>query len=216
MYQQHPSPELNELFRVRPFQGVPPESAEFLFVGLDANYAPELERSASFTSILDYHRDGVAFWRRHGVHHPFLLPGYRGDGRLYHRNFARIGFNSRDADRISFVELLHVPTIGRNRLDVEDLDPIHLDAIGAIVKAGEHRHVFLSAGVVKLMRKSCRFDWLVRQRPTQELLPVLYRQGKTCVYLHLHFSSYGKFKAQMDREAMAIAGLARKRPEVLG
>lgn len=66
--------------------------ATFLFVGLDANYSPDLEASPSFQSVLEYHEDGVAFWRRYGVHHPFLLPEYRGDGRRYHRTFAKIGF----------------------------------------------------------------------------------------------------------------------------
>lgn len=40
MYVPHPSARLTELFRSRPFQGAAPEESEFLFVGLDANYAP--------------------------------------------------------------------------------------------------------------------------------------------------------------------------------
>jgi hypothetical protein len=92
MYIPHPSFELNRRFRLRPYQGVEPSLATFLFVGLDANYSPDLEASPSFQSVLEYHEDGVAFWRRYGVHHPFLLPEYRGDGRRYHRTFAKIGF----------------------------------------------------------------------------------------------------------------------------
>lgn len=97
MYRQHSSAELNRLFQARPFQGADPENAEFVFVGLDANYDEDLDGTSAFASILEYHRDGAAFWRRHGVHHPFLLPTYRGDGRRYHANFARIGFTPEHA-----------------------------------------------------------------------------------------------------------------------
>lgn len=105
MYQLHPSAKLQALFRKRPFQGGQPENAEFLFVGLDANYAADLERAPAFGSIVEYHDDGVAFWQRHRVHHPFLLPSYRGDGRRYHQKFARVGFKPEDAARVSFIEL---------------------------------------------------------------------------------------------------------------
>src|SRR5690349_6421729 len=97
MYTPHPSRELTELFARKPYQGVAPENATFLFVGLDANYDERIATSTIFSNVLEYHSDGVAFWRAHGVHHPFLLPGYSGDGRVYHRNFARIGFRREHA-----------------------------------------------------------------------------------------------------------------------
>lgn len=79
VYYAHTSELLNREFTARPFQGATPESATFLFVGLDANYSPTIEQSPVFPRLLEYLKDGVAFWRRYGVHHPFLLPGYRGD-----------------------------------------------------------------------------------------------------------------------------------------
>jgi hypothetical protein len=209
VYQRHPSSELNRLFGERPFQGAVPEDAEVLFVGLDANYSAGLDGSPAFPSVLEYHRDGVSFWRRHGVHHPFLLPAYRGDGRRYHLNFARIGFTPQDAKKISFVELLHVPTVGRSQLDVGDLDHHHLQWIDALVTADRLRHVFLSAGVLRLMFASRRFSWLQPRGQSADVLPVLYAGAKTKVYLHLHFSNYGKFQAQLEREALAIGRLAR-------
>jgi hypothetical protein len=115
MYSSHPSKRLNDLFENKPFQGQEPERAKILFIGLDANYASNIESCEIFEKIQEYHSDGVAFWQMHGVHHPFLLPEYSGDGRKYHRNFARIGFTPNDAELISFVELLHVPTVGRNK-----------------------------------------------------------------------------------------------------
>jgi hypothetical protein len=207
VYQPHPSAELNALFQHRPFQGAEPEQSRFLFVGLDANYDANLELSSSFPSVLEYHADGVAFWRRHSVHHPFLLPTYRGDGRRYHLNFARIGFSPAEAEHISFIELLHVPTVGRNKLEVGDLDPLHLARINSLVTAGGMRHVFLSKGVMRLMMATKRFGWLTTPKPSCGVLPILYSGGRTLVYLHLHFSNYGKFQAQMELEAQAITRL---------
>lgn len=207
MYEQHPSDELNALFRERPFQGAEPERAQFVFVGLDANYDAGLQLSPSYRDVIEYHTDGVAFWKRHGVHHPFLLPAYRGDGRRYHANFARVAFTPADADQVSFIELLHVPTVGRNRLLPHDLDRRHLARIDALVRGGHAKHVFVSDGVVRLMLASGQFPWLSPAAQRAETLPVLYSRAGTRVYRHLHFSNYGKFQARLALEARAIARL---------
>ena len=209
MYEKHPSSELQRLFRERPYQGADPCTAHFIFLGLDANYAATLELTPTFGSVLEYHRDGVSFWRRYGVHHPFLLPSYRGDGRRYHLNFARIGFTASDADKVCFLELLHVPTIGRSKLDVPDLEDQHLTFIDSLVTSRKPRLIFLSAGVARLMRASGRFRWLQSARQESGLLPVLHSDGDAKVFLHLHFSNYGKFQEQLDREACAIGRLTR-------
>jgi len=210
VYQQHPSADLNTLFRRRPFQGADPDGAEFLFVGLDANYAADLQTTPVFRSILEYHADGISFWRRHGVHHPFLLPTYKGDGKRYHQNFARIGFTADDAERVSFLELLHVPTVGRSKLEVGDLASEHMAKINSLVTTGAPRHAFLSASVTRLMVQSKQFGWLCPPKATADPLPVLYSRGATKVYLHLHFSNYGRFQARLEREALAIARVAGK------
>ena len=207
MYQPHPSPELNAQFRHRPYQGVEPSAATFLFIGLDANYDPKLEQSPSFQSVLAYHQDGVAFWRRHGVHHPFLLPQYRGDGRRYHRTFARIGFKPEHAELVSFAELLHVPTVGRNKLAPQDLDPSHLQKLNAAILHGKAKHIFISAGVARLMQASKAFPWLPKDPGASKPLRVLYSEPLRSVYSHLHFSNYGKFQQQLEEEAHAIAAL---------
>ena len=67
MYLPHPSEPLNLAFSARPFQGAIPEEAKFLFVGLDANYSPTVEQNPVFPRLLDYLRDGVAFWKMSGV-----------------------------------------------------------------------------------------------------------------------------------------------------
>lgn len=214
---RHPSAELNELFRVRPFQGAPPESAEFVFVGLDANYAPDIHHTTVFDDIRAYHSDGAAFWRDRGVHHPFLLDGYgRGAGYLYHQNFAQVGLTPDDADRVSFIELLDVPTTTekgtkKGKLEVNDLAPAHLDRIDTLVTAGKPRTVFLCSDVIDLMIRTHRFGWLRRPPHAceRETLHTLHRQECTTVRMHLHFSNYGRFQAQLEREAEAIRALAR-------
>lgn len=207
MYEPHPSHELNTQFAHKPYQGVLPSEANFLFIGLDANYAPDLERSSSFQNVLEYHQDGVAFWQSHGIHHPFLLPEYRGDGRRYHQTFARIGFTPKHAHLVSFVELLHVPTVGRSKLTAQDLDSLHLKWINEAILQGNPKNVFVSAGVARLMRASKAFPWLPKVSSSSEPLHVLYSQPTCTVYSHLHFSNYGKFQRQMEVEARAIAAL---------
>jgi hypothetical protein len=216
VYQLHPSSELVARFRDRPYQGAEPSAAQFLFVGLDANYDPRLEHAPVFRSILDYHVDGVAFWLRHGVHHPFLLPTYRGDGRRYHLTFSRIGFKPRHAPLVSFVELLHVPTVGRSKLVPDDLDARHLQRVNAAIIDGRAEHVFVSAAVARLMRASGVFNWLPREPSGEGPLRTYHRSANRIVYSHLHFSSYGKFQQQLEREASAIASLLPIDPEPLG
>lgn len=77
MHHAHPSRILNDLFGRRSYQGVPQENARFLFVGLDANYAADIERSPVFPEVLAYHEDGPAFWRAYGAHHPPCFPATR-------------------------------------------------------------------------------------------------------------------------------------------
>lgn len=207
MYQTHPSAQLCELFKAKPWQGANPWQAEFLFVGLDANYAADVEAQPIFDALLRYHEDGPAFWRVHGVHHPFLLPAYRGDGRRYHRTFAKIGFTAQHAERVSFIELMHLPTVGRNVLHGSDLDAVHLQRLREMILHGQARHVFLPAGVQRLLMATGKFPELRPSTMTSGTLPVLHDDGQHRVYRHLHFSNYGKFEAQLRAEVEAIRGL---------
>ncbi len=206
-----------EMFRAKPYQGARPEDAEFVFVGLDANYDARIESSPAFQHVLEYHEDGVVFWRRHKVHHPFLLPDYSGDGQRYHRNFAQAGFGQDDACRVSFVELLHIPTVGGSKLVAKDLDPAHLEVLEAFIQSGTKRNVFLSDKVIRLMlecgRTGGRFDWLPKPIANQ-VLPVLHKVGTTTIYQHLHFSNYGILQARMRLEAAAISSLRIESPHV--
>ena len=219
MYQPHPSQKLTEMFRAKPYQGAAPESAEFVFVGLDANYDAQIEGSPAYPRVMEYHDDGVAFWRRQKVHHPFLLTDYRGDGQHYHRNFARTGFEPEDACRVSFVELLHIPTTGGSKLVAEDLDSAHLDKLNALIQRGAKRNVFLSDKVIRLMLDSRRlldsrlFPGLPKPIANQ-VLPQLYKVEETTIYQYLHFSNYGALQARMRLEAAAIARLRTDSPHL--
>lgn len=208
MYVAHQSAQLKELFLQKPYQGVPPSEAQFLFVGLDANYEATIAASPIFNSVLEYHEDAVSFWRSHQVHHPFLLPGYSGDGYLYHRSFANIGFGPEHADQVSFVELLDVPTVGRNVLTVHDLSESHLRMINTAILNGRASHIFVSATVRRLMRESLMFSWLPRSpKDDSGPLGVFFEDSHRTVYSHLHFSVYGKFAARKATQADAIRDL---------
>lgn len=167
-----------------------------------------------FRQVLEYHQDGVAFWQLHSKHHPFLLGDYRGDGWWYHYNFAKIDLQPKDAPRISFIEMLHVPTCGTRKLEVGDLDNDHLERLDALITSGRRRHVFIPSSVAQLMRESRRFRWLRGRRPPSgQVLPVLYATGETRVHQHLHFSNWGTYQSRMTAEALAIGDLVKaKRP----
>ena len=208
MYHPHPSQTLTELFAATPFQGVLPDRAKFLFIGLDANYRATIEMEPIFPNILEYHDDGAGFWRKYGVHHPFLLPGYTGSGRYYHKSFAEIGFGPEHANIVSFAELLHLPTTGQSKLEVCDLDSTHLQKLQSWVIEGRAEHIFFPAGVARLLKSSKLFPWI----PTKPIgrdgaLKILLNKPNKRVYQHLHFSNYGKFLEQKRQEASDIRRL---------
>ncbi len=207
MYSIHPSNELNTLFKSKPYQGVDPNLAHFLFIGLDANYEKHIASKDIFKKIADYHEDSVMFWQKYNVHHPFLLSDYHGDGRPYHRNFSKIGFKTEHANLISFIELLHVPTVGRNKLHPSDFDDKHLDIINHAILYGKAKHIFVSANVLRLMIASKKFSWLSQVNQTKDILPVIFSNNEKSVYKHLHFSNYGKYQLQLEKEALAISKL---------
>ncbi len=207
---KHTSKRLTEAFENKPYQGVDPNKAKFLFVGLDANYVKDIEVHHDFHKILEYHNDGAVFWEKYGVHHPFLLPTYSGSGKYYHSNFAKIGFTKKHANLVSFIELFHLPTTGRNKLKVSDLDVKHLNKLNNWITDGESECVFLSDGVIRLMKQSKCFPWLSSKQTIVEnsgSLEVIKLLPSKTIYKHLHFSNYGKFRVRMNMEASEIKTL---------
>ena len=175
-YDIHPSKELNALFAETPlpYQGQDPQLATVIFVGLDANYSAELFDNGDFRErILEYHRDGVAFWKRYGVHHPFLLPEYplkRNTGGVpYHRKFSNMGLTPEFASKISFLELLNVPTTGsteEKRFWVL-FSLGHARKLDLLFQDGERRLVLLPDSVIKKMgiarKRFGVFEWLPKE-----------------------------------------------------
>lgn len=197
-YGLNPSSKLQALFRgmALPHQGQSPFKAQVIFVGIDANYSPEICANRDFFNrVLEYHEDGVEFWRRHGVHHPFLLPDYplpkNTGGVPYHRKFNSMGLSPKFAEYISFVELLDVPTTGStdrkifwtlfNRQHAIELDNLFTD--------GSYRVVFLSNSVIGYMQDANKqygvFDWL----PMKCESGVFHQIGETAFYKAKHFSA---------------------------
>jgi len=208
MYQQHPSVALTRAFSAKPFQGASPEAADFLFVGLDANYAASIEESPFFQRVLEYLDDGVEFWCKYGVHHPFLLPEYSEDGQLYHRSFSRIGFGVEHAHQVSFIELLHAPTCGRNTLTTEDLDRRHLSRLNEAIIRGKAKHVFIPRSVAKLMRETGLFPWLPSvPTPLAGHLGLWFKADNKSVYCHYHLSVYGHLHDRKMKQLREIAAL---------
>lgn len=208
MYFPHRSPSLIRAFTAKPFQGAQPEEAKFLFVGLDANYDENIERSPIFPQLLEYLENGPEFWRKHGIHHPFLLPEYRGDGRFYHESFSKIGFSTKYAEDVSFIEMLHLPTYETSSLVPRDLDRHHLRRINDAILYGTARYIFIPGGVGRLMRASGEFPWLPKTpKSTGARLKLWHKTAVKAVYWHYHFSVYGKFQQEKMNQLAEMSQL---------
>lgn len=158
-FKKHISDEMVELFNKRPFQGQVPEKASIVFLSSDANYSPEISNHPFFEYILEYQKDGVAFWEKYGCHHPFMLSSYpkefnrNRNGVPFHRNFSKLGLGLEYAEHISFLELLDVPTIGNKSQDREQffkmVSPHHLQYIEDLILCGGRKLFFISNGVLR-------------------------------------------------------------------
>jgi len=189
-----------ELFNKKPFQGQSPENAKVVFLSSDANYSPEISNHPFFNYILEYQKDGIAFWEKYGCHHPFLLPNYpfdkRKDGCKFHLNFSKIGLNSEQARHISFLELLDVPTIGNKsndfKLFYKLVSQSHLEYIEKLMLSGGNKLFFISNGVIrdilKLKKHYPTFKWLnVEPRRSKQFSKEINGNKIKEIY---HFSSW--------------------------
>jgi hypothetical protein len=103
--------------------------------------------------------------------------------------------------------MLPLPTIGRSDLGTDDLDATHLALINDAILHGKSEHILVSSGVRRLMAASGAFGWLPAHRAAGDVLPRIYEHDGKTIYLHLHFSNYGKFEKRMLAEAAAIKAL---------
>ncbi len=114
-FQIHPSSLLKGLYIKKAHQGANPAEANVLFVGRDPNWAINIEEMPIFNLVTNYLTDGISFWKTYNVHHPFLLPGYKGDGKRYHTIFSKLKLESKFSSQIAFVELIGFPTTGMSK-----------------------------------------------------------------------------------------------------
>jgi hypothetical protein len=194
-FDKHPSLKLMEAFKG--YQGQEPGAAQYLFMGLDANFSENIEKEPIFPEVLEYLSDGVRYWKEKRRHHPFLSPIYgKGSGYRYHYQFSKIGLTPDFADKISFVEVLSCPTIGKTveerflkLLDVEYLK--RLDSL--IGSTANTKEIFIARGayahLFEIGKSFGCFSWL--PEPQRFELNKLYSMNirdNLRVHVVTHFS----------------------------
>lgn len=214
-YQKHESSNLNALFKLKPYQGQNPEKAKVIFLGDDANYSDAISNTGFFKIIEEYHVDGVQFWKKYGVHHPFLLKEYplkRNTGGVpYHRIFSNLGLSVDYADFISFVELLNVPTTGNTSENIDIfwslIDPGHLQWIESILISNSPKVVFMTRRVYRnllaIKKKHNIFSWLPAVKVRHQGLISLYNENDTEIIVSYSFSS-SQIHNEMDNIRVKI------------
>jgi hypothetical protein len=174
---RHKSAALNAFFKLRPYQGGDPATSRNIFIGEDANFADDIEQQPIWPALKEYLADGPSFVARHKIHHPFVLPSYKGDGKRYHGWFDDIfQERSRRTEKpanplplqvlcdISFAELLDCPTVGRDNVSNQDLlDQVAsrghfqwLARLAAPPSTGGARTVFITVGASRILNQELR------------------------------------------------------------
>lgn len=196
-YGKHPSSKLQKLYESNPHQGANPKDAEFIFIGRDANWDINIESSKNFDDIVYYLTDSVTFWKTKNVHHPFLLNNYKGDGYKYHQSFSKIGLDSSYASKVSFLELLSIPTVGgaskKRKLFEEYLlskqNLEHLKFLDTLLN-DKSKKFFLAYGLINdlklIAEKTTLFGQFKFIDKKQMNKNTLNKKGN--IYIHTHFS----------------------------
>jgi hypothetical protein len=200
MYRQHPSEELNHLYKQRPYQGQNPELAQIIFLGLDANFMEDIDKDKErFRFTKEYLEDGVIFWETYEVHHPFIYQKQYKDGVRYHRNFAKLNLNATYAKNVSFMELLDIPTVGNTGASIKEfyklLNIDYLKNVENVISNSRNKKVvFISGSVLNALiyikKKFNLFKWL----PTKKIkggnkAHKIFEDEAVCIYQVFHFSA---------------------------
>lgn len=199
--------EWRAIFKAKPYQGQDPEKAKVLFVGRDANY-PDLPcKHPFFERIKEYHRDGVAFWEKCEVHHPFLCDDFpfprNAGGRPYHKNFTKLGLDSTYAKYISFIELRELPTRGvtgkiPKSVFISSLTLFHMQRLDRWISQSGRKLVFLPKTITEDMLKFRKkndtnlfqfLNFTPRVPLNANGLPVIYADNDILVLATYHFSA---------------------------
>lgn len=157
----HPSSELVQLFKNKPFQGQNPKEAKIIFLSSDANYSSKITNHEFFKYIIEYQGDGVSFWKKYRCHHPFLLENYpfkkNTGGVPFHKRFSKLGLTEKEAEYISFIELLDIPTIGNSSQKLNDfhkfINPEHLKLLDDLFNDDSGKLFLVSKNVLNTLNK---------------------------------------------------------------
>lgn len=200
----HTSMKLQDLYKEKYWQGQSPDKAKIIFLGLDANWDKDIENNNAFDKIAEYLKDGVLFWEKYGVHHPFLLPEYKKKGGYkYHKGFSKLGIDKRFANEVSFVELMNKPTYGISTkekyeyLSLVDLD--YLKKLNDIIFDNRRKIVILPKtlynDILQIKKKMNSLDIFDFGLPMQKNTPCMNRilnihnTGETFIFICTHFSA---------------------------
>lgn len=197
IFEKHPSKLLNELYSKRNYQGANPVNAKIIFVGRDPNWAVDIENKEMFSFISEYLTDGETFWKKYNIHHPFLLPNYKGDGKRYHKIFSKLNVESNVSNKISFVELIGFPTTGmaktNNKIFLEYLiseqNRNHLIELDNLLNNFE-KTIFIAWGLIEDFKFLNRKTGLFRKFAELDKIEMNKSDLNKFenIYIHRHFS----------------------------
>ena len=197
LFQIHPSQALHQLYKMKNYQGANPNDADFIFVGRDPNWAIDIETMPFFSLINEYLNDGIAFWNKYKIHHPFLFSEYKGDGKRYHTMFSKLRLPLTFAHKISFVELIGFPTTGMakksNRLFqnylLSDTNRNHLIQL-EIQLNNPKKRIFIAWGLIDdfkfINRETGLFDKFANLDKSK--LDINGLSQSENIFVHKHFS----------------------------
>ena len=199
---QHDFDKLKKIFVDKPFQGQYPDKSKLLFVGQDANYPKDISDEL-FKYILEYHENGVCFWKKYGIHHPFLLPKFKKEigGIAYHKKFAKLRLGPKYAEHLSFVELTDIPTYGNTGKGGLDkfstlITTRHITRLQNWILNSGDKLVFvprmvMSVYLSKVYKKTGLMKWLIdydkKEGDGDEPIK-LFALGGVIIYKYNHFS----------------------------
>ncbi|HRG18733.1 MAG TPA: hypothetical protein PLP39_06555 [Flavobacterium lutivivi] len=196
-FQKHPSLQLNEFYSKKSYQGANPVDAKIIFVGRDPNWAINIEEKSMFPLVKEYLEDGVSFWKKYNIHHPFLHPEYKGDGKRYHKMFSKLDLKSIYADKISFVELIGFPTTGmakknRNRFInflLSTDNKKHLISLDEILNSPD-KIIFIAWGLINDFRLINSQNGMFSKLASLNLDSLNIKDLNQCdnIFIHRHFS----------------------------
>ncbi|MGZ9675924.1 hypothetical protein [Flavobacterium sp. GNP001] len=197
VFQKHPSKLLNKLYVKKNHQGAHPKDAKIFFIGRDPNWAINVENMAMFKYIQEYLNDGISFWNKYEIHHPFLLPDYKGDGKRYHTIFSKLKINRAASSEISFLELIGFPTTGMaksntkvfNNYLLSEENKNHLIELDFFL-SDSTKTIFVAWGLVEdfkmIHAKTGLFKKFAEIDKSKMLITDLNQFGN--IFVHRHFS----------------------------